>query len=349
MSSKTILYQNQSKITNAHMKIHKKKVNRTLLSNARLRKQIKVLSAQNKELSLARNSLSLEKISLENEKNSIKNANIQLIAMLHIVREKTKIIEENLQTCIPELATLSKYIPSMMKNVHEITKLDKFYEFGMGKKEPFTQSVNPMVKGYIIEQPVVKIRHLNLKIAPIAERRSKSYVRLKDVAALLQNSKSVTNTNSPRRQPIDNFGEGPSWLHTPKNPTHNSANGNDVTKNFKNYFVVSDKVTTLMKNEMATPAVGETSSNAVEVDLPILSLGSCISNMYDENEKRHKESFTQESRMYRNITCRKRYERKSSESSVISENESTYSLRSKRSVEKINYKEKIVHKLRRNK
>lgn len=387
MSPKPVLCRNRSKLNDVHMKMYAKRLNRTLLTNARLRKQIRILSSQNKELSVTRNSLLLEKIRLENERNSIKNANVQLTAMLQTGNKKLRILEQNLQTCVPALVTLSKCIPTMMENVHEISKLDKFNEFSKGKKERLTKSVKPMVNGYVIEQPAVRIRRLNLNMTPIvenpsaesspmprrssnrysspaskvkveahtephpelcSERRSESYVRLKDVAVLLKNSKAVTNKNSPRRQPDDNFGEGPSWLHAQENQTRNSDNDNSVTENCTNHSVVSDEVTTSMTNEMATPFVEESSSsNVVPVDMPSsnLSLDSCVSSTFYDNE-----SFTIESSMLRNITCRKRRVRKSSESSVTSDNESGCSLRSRRSGKKINYKEKSLHsKLRRDK
>lgn len=408
MSPKPVLYRNRSKLNDVHIKMYAKRLNRILLVNARLRKRIEVLSSQNKELSVTRNGLLLEKLKLENERNSIKNANIQLTAMLHTGNKKLRILEQNLQTCVPALVTLSKCIPTMMENVHEISKLDKFNEFGKGKKERLTKSVKPMVNGFVIEQPAVRIKRLNLNMSPIVEKpspesspisrrssnryssqaskvslephteprpeprsepRSESYVRLKDVAALLKNSKAVTNKNSPRRQSDDNFGEGPSWLHSQENQTQNSEVNNSITENSRNYSVVLDEVTTTMTNEIATPIHNETTTsipneiatpvieepstfNVAQVDMLTsnLSSNSCESNIFYENEGQHSESFTPESSMLRNITCRKRYMRKSSESSITSDNESVCLQRSRRSRKKIDYKENsLMTKLRRDK
>lgn len=426
MSPKRVLSQNRSKLNNLHNNIYAKKLNRIILTNTRLRKRIALLSFQNKELSATRNSLLLEKIKLENERNSIKNSNIQLTAMLHTGNKKLGLLEQNLQTCVPALVTLSKCIPSMMESVREISKLDKFNEFSKVKKERLTKSVKPMVNGFVIEQPAVKLKRLNLSSiiecsspeqSPMLSRRSHSiyssnrsspqvsrvsleprtearsvpstevrselrpnihsepYVRLKDVAALLKNSKAVTNKNSPRRQPDNNLGEGPSWLHAQENQTQNSVTDNSITENSRNYSVSLNEITTSMTNEMATQVPNEISTpvredtstyNEVQVDMSIsnelrvdMSISNALqvdmnnqTNTTSYNEAHHNESMTPEPSMLRNITCRrKRYTPRSSESSIISDNESNSSQRSKRSgKKKVDYKEnKLNTKLRRTK
>jgi len=151
------------------------------------------------------------------------------------------------------------------------------------------------------------------------------YVRLKDVAAMLKNSKAVPNGEGPQRRLNENLGEGPSWLHTPENQTQNSNNTTNAIQNVQS----SSRSTIVSEVQADVSAIASTSSGITEFD------GTETSNYI--------------SSMMRNVTCRKRTKRSSESSSASDIDDSTSSSRPSRSATKnINYKEKgLGGKLRR--
>lgn len=357
MAPRLVLNKKKTKLDSIQNSTNDKKLNHTLITNAKLRNKIELLSNQNKELSATRNNLLLHKLELENENNSIKNANIQLTAMHQAVCKKLSLFEQNLQKCLPALVTLSSYIPNMLESVHEMCKFDKFNEFNhKEKKEKQLNTVKPMVQGMIIDQPAVTIRRFDMPTiiespspspeqTPMRPRRSsyrnsphnkpnlEPYVRLKDVKLMLKNSKTVTSGGS-YRQLDENLGEGPSWLHSQDNQTSTSNNITSVTDNF---------VTPPIANEIVTPT---RSTSAV------FNSNTSINSTFNETNVSHGNFISpNDTSMLRNITCRKRKSRRSSEASIASGiDDSNVSSRSRRSAAKnVNYKEpKLGTKLRRN-
>lgn len=356
MAPRLVLKQNhrQSKYTT-------KKLNSCLAINAKLRKQIALLSNQNKDLSITRNNLLLHKLELENENISIKNSNIQTMTMYRTVCKKLNLIEQNLKMCLPALVTMSSCIPSMMENVNEIRKLEKLTEtIHKEKKEKQTKCVNPMVNGMTITQPAVSLSRLDMSTinectspeqTPKQPKRSSTYtrrssphsninlepyVRLKDVKLMLKNSKTVPS-ESVYHQQNENLGEGPSCLHSQEIQINNSEKNNSVTNSFETSTqIVLDETTTPTKS---TPAASNSR----------VSSNVSLNNSINETDVRN--TFLDDSSMIKNITIRRPTNRRSSETSVASDiYDSNVSLRSKRSASKcVNYKEpKLKTKLRRN-
>lgn len=355
-------------ILNQHrLDIYVKKLNNAQRTITKLRRNSVLLSNQNKDLSASMNNLLLQKLALEKENNSLKSSNIQMTAMYHSVCKNLNLLESNLNTCVPALVTLSSYIPNMITNVHEMKKLNKLNESqNSGKREKQTKTVRPMVHGMTIRQPAVSIRRLNMspivesptseqtprrprrssfRISPQNQLNCEPYVRLKDVKVMLKNSKTVPNENS-YRQLDDNLGEGPSWLHSPENQMH-SSNNNSVTSNFE---------TSLVLNEISTPVMSTTASSE-NISDQLTEVNETEVNETEVNETKVNETEVHDnimspadSSVMRNITCRRRTRRKSSESSIASDIEDSSVSRPRRSgVRAVSYKEPSVSKkLRRN-
>jgi len=349
MAPKSVLGQNRSKSNSIFIK----KLNRCLIINNNLRKRIEKLSNQNKELSRTRNCMLLEKFALQHENNTIRNLNIQLSAKQNIMHRKLGVLERTIQSCIPSLVTMSQCIPSMLESVHEMTKFE-VKDINKEKKEKPTKTVRPIIHGITITQPTASIQKCDM--SPIIESPSSSsertpqkssyrssphcklnmepYVRLKDVAAMLKNSKAVTN-ESPKHQLTESLGESPSWLNTQENQIQCSNSNTNETK----YSNSSPRLITCDEAQADVPINASTSSSSMD-------------NTSNEIEVRHSDLISSpiDSSMLRNITCRKRNKR-SSETSIASDiNDSTSSsVRPSRSArKKINYKEKSLGcKLRR--
>jgi len=349
MAPKPVLGQNRSKSNSIFIK----KLNRCLVINNNLRKRIEELSDKNKELSRTRNSMLLEKFSLQHENNTLRNLNIQLSAKQNIMHRKLSVLEQTIQSCIPSLVTMSQCIPSMLENVHEMSKFE-VKDFNKDKKEKQTNTVRPIIHGMTITQPTALIQQFDM--SPIIESPSSSsertpkssrrssyrssphcklnmepYVRLKDVAAMLKNSKAVPN-ESPKRRLNESLGESPSWLNTQENQIQCSNNNTNGTK----YSNSSPRLIT---------------SDETQADVPTFTSISSMDNTSNETEERHSDLISSliDSSMLGNITYRKRNKR-SSETSIASDiNDSTCSVRPSRSArKKINYKEKSLGcKLRR--
>ncbi|KAL5244350.1 hypothetical protein ACI65C_011760 [Semiaphis heraclei] len=349
MAPKPKLVQNRNKYKNS---IFIKKLNRCLVLNNNLRKRIEELSEENKKLSKARNSMLLEKLELQNENNSIRNLNIQLTAKQNIMHRKLGILEQTIQSCIPSLVTMSQCIPSMLENVHEMSKFE-VKDLNKEQKEKQTKTVRPMIHGLTISQPTVSLNQFDMSTiiespssssepTPKQPRRSsyrssphckpsmEPYVRLKDVAAMLKNSKAV---ESPKRRLNESLDEGPSWLNTQEDQIQFSNNNTNATK----YVNSSPRIMTPDEVQADVPIIASTSSSSID-------------NTFNEIEERHSDLLSPiDSSMLKNITCRKRNKR-SSETSIASDmNDSTSSTRPSRSAtKKINYKEKSLGcKLRR--
>jgi len=349
MAPKPVLGQNRNKSKNS---IFIKKLNRCLVINNNLRKRIEELSEENKKLSKTRNSMLLEKLELQNENNSIRNLNIQLTAKQNIMHRKLGILEQTIQSCIPSLVTMSQCIPSMLENVHEMSKFD-VKNFNKEQKEKQIKTVRPMIHGLTISQPTVSLKQFDM--SPIIENPSSSseptpkkprrssykssphckpdmepYVRLKDVAVMLKNSKAV---ESPKRQLSESLGEGPSWLNTQEGQIQFSNNNTNATE----YVNTSSRLMTPNKVQADVPIIASTSSGSMD-------------NMFNEIEERRSDLLSPiDSSMLKNITCRKRNKRSSETSNASEMNDSTSSTRPSRSAtKKINYKEKSLGcKLRR--
>ncbi|KAL4131277.1 hypothetical protein QTP88_008614 [Uroleucon formosanum] len=349
MAPKPVLGQNRSKSKSIFIK----KLNRFLIINNNLRKRIEELSDKNKELSRTRNCMLLEKFALQHENNTIRNLNIQLYTKQNIMHRKLGVLERTIQSCIPSLVTMSQCIPSMLESVHEMSKFE-VKDINNEKKEKQTETVRPMIHGKTITQPTNLIKQLDM--SPIIESPSSSsertprrssyrssphcklnmepYVRLKDVTAMLKNSKAVPN-ESPKHQLNESLGEDPSWLNTQENQIQCSNSNTNATK----YSNSSPKLMT---------------SNEAQADVSIIAStsSSSMNNTSNEIEVRHSDLISSpiDASILRNITCRKRNKR-SSETSIASDfNDSTSSsVRPSRSArKKINYKEKSLGcKLRR--
>jgi len=348
-----------------HTSICAKKLNQSIVVNTRLRKRIAVLSAQNKQLSYTLNNLLLHKLTIENEINSVKNENIELKPMIYGFYKKFDLLKQTLQTCLPALVTLSNCIENMMGNVQEITKSDKLVEFKKTEKpEKQTRSVRPMINGMTIKQPAVTIKRLDMspiiesphseqspkqlrksscRSSPQSKLSLEPYVRLKDVAVLLKNSKSVPNKDAPKHQFNDNLGEGPSWLHEPQIVDNNTS----VTEKYENSQVPSNISTRVIET---TLTINEVETNDMSVSTSSLN-GNISKNMFNETEIGHVSLTSTDPSMLKNITHRRPLKRRSSETSVVSDIDisSTSSTRSRRSKKTINYQEPTLNtKLRRN-
>lgn len=376
MAPKLVMNQKRHNIPNS---LTIKKLNQYTKINVRLQKRIEELSSQNKELSTDRNNLLLDKLELENENRSLKNSNHHLQAMHRTIQNKVNVLQQTLQKCVPALVTMSQCVPDMLINLNEIGKFNINEINNKEKKERQTKTVRPMINGMTINQPAVSLSRFDMSplMSPIIEspnsehtpkrsRRTSNrnsiqcklnlepYVRLKDVAVLFKNSKSVSNENSQKRQLNESFGEGPSWLHSPRNQNQNSENICSVTES----------------KESSTPVLNETSTSIERETLPVSEVQvqtnmstyasssndnmSVTFNQTDLSNIQNNDS-TSESTMLKNITCRKRPTRSQGETSVsISDiNDSVSSQTSQRSrrskTKEVNYKEpKLKTKLRRN-
>jgi len=359
-----------SVVTNRKYKIHNninaKRLNRALVSNVQLRTRLAVFSNQNKELSVNLNNLLIHKLKMESENTSIKNENFQLNTLNNAFCKRLNILEQILQKCLPALVTLSECVPRMMTNVHEMSKFNTFFESNKTeKKERQTRCVRPMINGMTIKQPAIAIKRLDMSTivesprseqSPKSTRKSSSrsqplcdvdlqpYVRLKDVAVLLKNSKAVRNEESPRHQLAENLGEGPSWLHGSQNSDNNSG----VLENYEHSLQVS--------NETSTPVV-EIASTIDEVNSEMSPTVSNINDnmshdIFSDTEIGEVNLMSPESSILRNITCRRPQKSRSRDRSVGLEPDTstTSTTRSRRSAKRIiNYQEpKLVTKLRRN-
>jgi len=183
------------------------------------------------------------------------------------------------------------------------------------------------------EQTPKRPRKLSYRSSPQCKLNMEPYVRLKDVAAMLKNSKAVPNEESPQRRLNENLGEGPSWLHTPENQTQNSNNS-----------------TNAIETVQSTPS--STTVNEVQADVTTIASTSSgnMNNTFGGTEEHRSDLISSiDSSMMRNITCRKRNIRSSESSSSSDIDDSTSSSRPSRSAKKnINYKEKSLGgKLRR--
>ncbi|XP_060838944.1 uncharacterized protein LOC132920513 [Rhopalosiphum padi] len=349
MAPKTVLVRNRNKSNN---NIFIKKLNHFMIINKNLRKRIEDLSEKNKQLSATRNSLLLQKLELQNQNNTIRNSNIQLTAMQNIMRRKLSVLEQTIQSCIPSLVTMSQCIPSMLEIVHEMSKCE-VNNFNKEKKEKQTETVRPMIHGItqstvtikqfdmspIIESPnssseqtPVRPRRSSYRSSPHSKLNVEPYVRLKDVAAMLKNSKAVPN-DSPKHRLNENVVEDSSWLNTQENQIQYSNDNTSVTQ----YGNSSPGLNTL---------------NEIQADVPMTAsttIGS-IDNTFNETEVRQSDLLSPiDSSMLRNITCRKRAKRSSESSNTSGINDSISSGRPSRSAtKKVNYKEKsLCCKLRR--
>lgn len=360
MAPRLVLSQNRCKLSRVHNNIYAKQLSRTLVTNARLRKRIAQFSIQNKEFSTTRNNLLLQKMALENEINSLKKTNVTITAMYQTVSKKLGDLEQTLQKCVPALVTMSQCVPSMIENVHEMRKVDKLNILcNTEKKERQTKTVRPMINGMTIIQPAVSIRRLNMspivesptpeqtpkrqgrsssRMSPNSQLNMVPYVRLKDVATMLKNSKAVPKESVSNRQFNDDLGEGPSWLHAQENPIPNSDNNINEEVSESNLSLSAGT---------STP-IQETLSHNDQVDTST-SVSDSNTSM-NNNTLNGSEVPTTESSILRNITFRKRSKRRSSETSIVSDiNDSISSQRTRRCASaKVNYKEpSIGSKLRR--
>lgn len=361
MAPRVILRKNHK--INTHNNIILKKLNRSTIVITQLRRKNAQLINQNKELSTTRNNLLLHKLSLENEIKSVTNTNIQLTAIQRTMSVKLGVLEQTLQKCVPALVTMSQYIPSMLENVHEMSKFGKLEELkNKEKKERQTKSVMPMINGMTIIQPNIKLNRCdmspiqespNTEKTPIQKKKSsisspnlEPYVRLKDVAVMLKNSKSVSNETTPKRQINENLGEGTSWSYK-ENETQNLENNTtNITEVPNNSLIFND---TPMSTNNETSNVSD-----VQTDISVTSsdTNNRTSHTFNETGMRQSEAMSSvELSMIKNITCRKRQKRSSSNSSVMSDIDiSITSTRSRRcATPNVNYKDNLKVKLRRNK
>ncbi|XP_025208565.1 putative uncharacterized protein DDB_G0290521 [Melanaphis sacchari] len=179
------------------------------------------------------------------------------------------------------------------------------------------------------EQTPRRPKKPSYRSSPQPKLNTEPYVRLKDVAAMLKNSKTVPNKKNPQRQLNESLGEGPSWLHNPENQTQNSNNA-----------VQSNTI----QNVESSPK--SATSNEVQVDVTRIASTSSSNtdNISDRTEERHSElESPNNSTVPRNNTRRKRSKRSSESSSESDIDDSTSSSRPSRSATKnINYKEKSL-------
>jgi len=185
------------------------------------------------------------------------------------------------------------------------------------------------------EETPKRPRKISYRSSSQCKLNMEPYVRLKDVAAMLKNSKAVRNAEGSQRRLNENLGEGPSWLHTPENQTQNSDNTTDEIQNIQS----SPRSTTVNEVEVDVTTIASTSSDITE-------------NTFNGTEELHSNLISSiDSSLMRNVTCRKRTKRFSDSSSAsdIDIDDSTSSSRPSRSATKnINYKEKgLGGKLRR--
>ncbi|XP_025191679.1 uncharacterized protein LOC112591935 [Melanaphis sacchari] len=348
MAPKTVMVRNRNKLNNS---VFIKKLNRCMITNNNLRKRIEDLSEKNKQLSTTRNSLLLQKLELQNEINAIRNSNTQLTAMQNIMHRKLSALEQTIQSCVPALVTMSQCIPSMLESVHEMNK----FEITNFNKEKQTRTSRHMIHGMTITQPTVSIKQFDMspiiespnsssEQTPIRSKRSsykssphsklsvEPYVRFKDVATLLKNSKTVPD-ESPKRQLNENFGEGSSWLNTQENQIQ--------------YFNENTNATQYVNS---SPRFDTSNEVQADVQMTTSTLFGSIDDTFNETEVRLSDVLSSvDSSMLRNVTCRKRTKRSSESSNTSDINDSISSVRPSRSAtKKINYKEKSLGcKLRR--
>lgn len=200
--------------------------------------------------------------------------------------------------------------------------------------QPSTEQPRPSIEPprRTNEKTPKRPRKLSYRSSPQCKLNMEPYVRLKDVAAMLKNSKAVPNKEGPQRRLNENLGEGPSWLHTPEIQTQNSNNATNAIQN-----VQSSRSTTANEVEVGVTAIASTSSGITD-------------NTFDGTEERRNNLISPiDSSMMRNVTCRKRTKQSSESSSASDIDDSTSSSRPSRSATKnINYKEKgLGGKLRR--
>lgn len=358
MAPRFILKQNKIKLRQDN---NVQKYNHILKKNAQLQKQIKLLSIQNKELSVTRNSILQQKMELQNENASLNNSYVQLLAINRTLCEKLNVFDHTLQECVPALITLSKNIPFMLENLHEISKFSKSTKVNIKGNNVKKKKVSLMTNNMTIYRPAISVCQYNL--SPIIESSSErttrqsakfstsnssrrqldteSYVRMKDVAVLLKNSKSVSHKNSPN-QSIENLDEVPSRLCCQETQNQISHNSNNLTKipekpylNLNETFTL-DKYNSLNINEVqanmstSLSTLNDTTSNGRLSELMSPNVTCSIS---------------------KNITLRKPSNCRSCETINDSDiDTSGFLTRSKRSATKsINYKEQSIRaKLRRN-
>lgn len=355
MAPRTVSSQNRHKLKIVHNNIYAKRLNRSLMINALLRKRNALLSLQNIELSTTVNSLLQKKLSLENENNSVKNSNKVQTATNFTISKKLGVLEQTLQKYRNMPESLVQCVPSLLDNIHDImSKIYELNEYITKDKKRQTNAVRPMINGITIYQPAVTINRLKLLMEPVigspsseptpkrvSNRSSPNhqhdlvpYVRLKDVAVMLKNSKAVPHENSPKRQPNENLGEGPSWLYNQEIQTQNTDNDNSISQIHDNYPVnVSNEVSTPIKTEI-------TRSRNIHVDIstPASSSSSRISNTVNDTEMCPSEIISPAPLIVLNNKRKK---------SIVLDVEHSTS-RPKRTIKKINYKELLQDKLTKN-
>jgi len=359
MAPKLVMNRNQHNRNNRHKNIYIKKLNSCLAMNAQMKEKITLLSSQNKELSATRNNLLLQKLQLESEIHSIKNANMQLSSINLTIKNKLSMLEQNLKSCIPALVTMSKCIPSMLENVHEINKFDKQNKYQFKEKEERKkQFVLPMIKGITLHQPIVNVEQFDLStilecaspgqstrrrsnyiLSPKSRSILEPYVRLKDVKVMLKNSKTVTDQSSYRHS-NENFGEGTSRSYSQENETHNPDNNNSTVENLQTPSSVL--------NGSNTPITSTPNEIQADQSVSTSSSTSILNSTFYEGDTNTKTMFHDESSVYKNVTRRGR---KTSNSSIDSDIDvSNISSRPRRTVTRnVNYTEpSIASKLRRN-
>ncbi|XP_050434676.1 uncharacterized protein LOC126841919 [Adelges cooleyi] len=353
MAPKLVVGQNRHKLSQLHSDIYLKKMNHYMLLNTRLRKRITQYSIQNRQLSGTRNNLLLQNMTLEKELNTLKNSNVVLTAMYQTVSKKLKDLEQTLKSCVPAIVTLSQFIPSMMQNVHELLKFDQFDQFCSNEKTEQSKmvrpnlisktkvsvlsnhlSMSPIIESATPEQtPKLRKRSSSFRGSPQQKLSSESYVRLKDVAQLLKNSKSVHNESSPK-QSVSSC-EELSWLFQesqeikePRNSINNNSteipNSSTPTKNecFANDF------------------------NSLNASVSSTSDNHTTNFSYESDNTSNGKILTPESSILKNITCRRKINRRSSESSTCSEVNDSISLHRTRrnATSNVSYKEPLLNK-----
>lgn len=349
MAPRIVSSQSRHKLSIVHNNIYAKKLNRSLMINALLRKRNALLSLQNIELSTTVNSLLQKKLSLENENNSVKNSNKVQAAANFTISKKLGVLEQTLQKYRNMPESLVQCVPSLLNNVRDIlSKMYELNEFITKDKKRQTNAVRPMINGITIYQPAVTINRLKLLMEPVtgspnsepiskkvSNRNSPNhqhdlvpYVRLKDVAVMLKNSKAVPHENAPKCN--ENLGEGPSWLYNQENQTQDSDKNNSMIQFHENYH-------TDYSNEVSSPSRTETlRSEIIHVDV-LTSVSS--SSRRTNNTVNDTDIFSSEINYPVPHNKRKK--------SVVSYVEHSTS-RPKRTIKKINYKELLQDKLTKN-